>query len=115
MRNGMIRDDQGNKRWYHNGLRHRTNGPAIEYANGERIWYQNNQLHRTNGPAIEFAYGDKAWYQNNKRHRTDGPAVEYTDGYKAWWFKGVEYDFNDWLNLVDITEVQKTLMRLQYA
>jgi hypothetical protein len=92
MRNGLITNSQGSKRWY-----------------------QNNQLHRTDGPAIEFIDGTKMWYQNNKRHRTNGPAIEYDNGYKFWWFKGYEYTFIDWLNLVDFTEPQKTVMRLQYA
>jgi hypothetical protein len=67
-----------------------------------------------NGMIID-KYGRKCWYQNGRRHRTDGPAIEYPDGDKHWYIRGVWYDFNDWLNLVDITEVQKTLMRLQYA
>jgi hypothetical protein len=115
MRNGLIIDTYGSKRWYQNNQLHRTNGPAVERADGDKCWYQNDQLHRTDGPAIEYASGTKAWYQNNKRHRTDGPAVEYAGGEKAWWFKGVEYTFNEWLELVDTTEPQKTLMRLQYA
>jgi hypothetical protein len=41
--------------WYQNGKRHRTDGPAIEWANGNNEWYQNGKLHRTNGPAIEVA------------------------------------------------------------
>jgi hypothetical protein len=59
--------------------------------------------------------GDRAWYQNNQLHRTDGPAIERADGDKYWYIKGVDYTFNNWLELVNTTEVQKTLMRLQYA
>jgi hypothetical protein len=115
MRNGMIVDENGDKFWYQNDQLHRTDGPAAELANGTRMWYQNNKRHRTDGPAVEFASGAKSWYQNNQRHRIDGPAVEFIDGTKAWWFKGVQYDLNDWIELVSTTEVQKTLMRLQYA
>jgi hypothetical protein len=92
MRNRMIIDDRGNK-----------------------FWYQNDLLHRTDGPAIEFASGAKSWYHNGLRHRTDGPAIERADGDKYWYIKGVDYTFNNWLELVNTTEVQKTLMRLQYA
>jgi len=42
-----------------------TIGPAIEYS-GNKFWYQNNKLHRTDGPAIEYANGAKYWYQNGK-------------------------------------------------
>jgi hypothetical protein len=82
---------------------------------GSRAWYQNGQLHRTDGPAVEYADGSKCWCQNNQLHRTNGPAIEFASGAKAWYVKGVQYDLNDWLNLVDTSEVQKTLMRLQYA
>jgi hypothetical protein len=64
---------------------------------------------------ITNSQGTKFWYQNDQRHRTNGPAVERADGTRTWYINGVWYDFNDWLELVDITEVQKTLMRLQYA
>ncbi|MDE1834887.1 MAG: hypothetical protein KGH64_06140, partial [Candidatus Micrarchaeota archaeon] len=66
----------------------RTDGPAIEYANGDKEWYLNGQCHRTDGPAIERAYGYKAWYLNGQCHRTDGPAVEYANGDKYWYLDG---------------------------
>ena len=45
-------------------------------------WYKNGLLHREDGPAIEWADGGKEWYINDKLHREDGPAVEYSDGTK---------------------------------
>ena len=58
---------------------------------GTRRYFNNaGQLHRTDGPAIEYADGYKAWYQNGLRHCTDGPAVEYSDGDKAWFINGEE-------------------------
>ena len=77
-------------KWFKEGtnVRHRTDGPAIEYANGIKFWYLNGQRHRTDGPAIEWADGAKEWYLNGQRHRTDGPAIEYADGSKYWWFNG---------------------------
>jgi hypothetical protein len=115
MRNGMITNKYGDRLWYQNGQLHRTNGPAIEFASGAKSWYHNGLRHRTDGPAVEYANGTKMWCQNDQLHRIDGPAVEYASGAKSWYIKGVEYTFNEWLNLVDTTEVQKTLMRLQYA
>jgi hypothetical protein len=82
---------------------------------GNRAWYQNDQLHRIDGPAIERTDGTKIWHFEGQAHRINGPAVEYPDGDKYWYIRGVRYDFNDWLNLVNYTEPQKTLMRLQYA
>ena len=47
-----------------------------ERANRSKEWYLNGLLHREDGPAVEYADGDKYWYLNDKRHREDGPAVE---------------------------------------
>jgi len=33
----------GTKEWYKNGLRHREDGPAIEYFNGDKYWYLNGE------------------------------------------------------------------------
>ena len=84
----MIIDEYGDKYWYLNGLYHREDGPAIEYANGDKYWYLNDKIHRINGPAIEYSNGDKYWYLNGKRHRTDGPAIERSDGTKIWFLNG---------------------------
>ena len=43
---------------------HRTDGPAIEYANGDNTWIVNGKLHRLDGPAVEWANGDKVWFVN---------------------------------------------------
>jgi hypothetical protein len=45
----------------------------------------NGQLHRTDGPAIEDADGTKRWFLNDKRHRVDGPAYGGADGSKSWY------------------------------
>ena len=64
-----IEDDcHGTRRYYNTaGQLHRTDGPAIEYANGTKYWCQNGQRHRTDGPAVEHADGSKAWCVNDKR------------------------------------------------
>ncbi len=78
--------------YYQNGKRHRTDGPAVEWAGGGKAWYQNGHLHRTDGPACEWADGSKDWWQNGQRHRTDGPACEWADGNKEWFVKGKKYN-----------------------
>ena len=62
-----IIDEYGTK-WYYNeqGQLHRTDGPAVEYANGDKEWWVNGQLHRPDGPAIEYASGTKSWWVNGK-------------------------------------------------
>ena len=53
---------------------------------GARMYYNSaGQLHRTDGPAVERADGSRVWYQNGLLHRTDGPAIEYPNGFRAWW------------------------------
>ena len=38
---GCVIDYDGDKAWFLNGLKHREDGPAIEFANGTKIWYLN--------------------------------------------------------------------------
>ena len=37
-------------------------------ADAYKVWYLNGNLHRTDGPAIECANGDKEWCLNGKYH-----------------------------------------------
>tara|TARA_R110000868_G_scaffold75946_3_gene218777 strand:+ start:4319 stop:4687 length:369 start_codon:yes stop_codon:yes gene_type:complete len=78
----------GVKEWYLNDLRHREDGPAIEWASGSKEWYLNGLCHRKDGPAVDYANGTKAWCLNGLRHRVDGPAVEYANGNKQWYYHG---------------------------
>ena len=74
----------GDREWYQGGLLHRDGGPAVERANGTKEWYQHGRLHRDGGPAVERANGTKEWYQHGRLHRDGGPAVEWPSGVKAW-------------------------------
>jgi hypothetical protein len=65
------------------GYLNREDVPSIEYSDGLR--------HRTDGPAIESNSGYKTWYINGKLHREDGPAIEYSDGSKSWYLDGIKY------------------------
>lgn len=62
-------DEEGNLFWYNSQgqLLHRTDGPAIEGADGHREWWLNGQYHRTDGPAVEWANGHREWWLNGKR------------------------------------------------
>ena len=89
----MVDDRFGSTGWFKDAkytVRHRENGPAIEFPNGHTEWWQDGMLHRVGGPATVFSNGDKRWYQHGKRHRTDGPAIEYPDGTKEWYINGEE-------------------------
>ena len=78
----------GTKEWFVNGKRHRLDGPAHEWPDGTKDWYLNGKLHRVDGPAIEWANGGKEWWVNGELHRVDGPAMEWPDGTKEWWVDG---------------------------
>jgi hypothetical protein len=83
--------ENGNKRYYKDKemtIRHRLDGPAIEYANGSKAWWVDGKPHRLDGPAVEYTDGYKAWYVDGKLHRLDGPAIEYADGSKFWYIDG---------------------------
>ena len=88
----------GTRRYYNrSGQLHRTDGPAVKWANGTKVWYQNGQLHRTDGPAVERSDGSKEWWQNGLLHRIDGPAIEHADGLEWWYINDVclsEAEFN---------------------
>jgi hypothetical protein len=89
--------------------------PYID-ASGNKIWYLNYARHRTDGPAVEWSDGGTDWWVNGQRHRTDGPAVEYPDGGKSWWLNAQVYTFDKWLDLnPDLTHEQKVIMKLQYG
>jgi hypothetical protein len=71
-----ITADEDWVRWQLDGQRHRTDGPAVIYANGTQGWWLNNQLHRTDGPAVIWADGAQFWYLNglyiNNQSLTEG-------------------------------------------
>ena len=98
----------GNRFWRSKeGLYHREDGPAVEYANGGKQWFINGRLHRKDGPAIEYTNGSKSWYINDLLHREDGPAIEYPDGDKHWYIEGepcTEEEYNKKMNPIPSCE-----------
>ena len=99
-------NNKGDKRYYSDRemkIKHREDGPAVEWASGSKAWWINDKLHREDGPAIEYADGGKAWYVNGELHREDGPAIEWADGDKWWFINGEwlsEAEFNKRMNPV---------------
>ena len=97
----------GKRKYYHEGLVHRLNKPAVEcLRTGSFVYYENGMKHRhgdkpacingdhieywvngkldrENGPAIENSL-TKIWYVKGKRHRTDGPAYIHKHGLEQW-------------------------------
>jgi len=76
-------------------------------------WFQNGLWHREDGPALEFADGNKVWYKNGVRHREDGPAVECSDGYRVWWVNGIRYATEqEWLVAMRKIKLEKVLKQI---
>jgi hypothetical protein len=96
----------GTKSWYVDDKRHRLDGPAYEWSNGGKEWYVDGKLHRLDGPAVEYADGSKEWRVDGKLHRLDGPAYEGANGRKEWWVDGKrlsEKEFNALSEPVELT------------
>jgi len=104
-------NENGDKAYYSDKemkIRHRVDGPAVEYKHGDEQWYRDGKLHREDGPAkvstdqyldnsfhvVDHPTKTKCWCLHGKLHRTDGPAIEYYNGDKAWYL-------NDRLHRVD--------------
>src|ERR1035437_159063 len=80
----------GDKYYYSDGtynFLNRSDGPAVEYANGSELWYKDGFLHREDGPAISSVDGSKEWFLNGRRHREGGPAL-IRNSYEGWYHSG---------------------------
>jgi hypothetical protein len=84
--------DQHGTRHYHRVgdqpyIRHRTDGPAVEHADGTGTWWLNGLMHREAGPAV-YDKGKEMWFYAGLLHRNDGPAVIWygdSNTYEFWW------------------------------
>jgi hypothetical protein len=86
-------------------------------TDGDTFWrLPCGDLHRTDGPAIEWANGDKEWWKFNNFHRADGPALEYVDGARSWWLNGTRQSFDNWLKrTTGLTDEEKVMLKLEYG
>jgi len=81
----------GGQEWYLNDQRHRIGGPAIDWNNGYSSWWLDGILHRIDGPAVKYDNGTKKWYVHGRCHRVDGPALMTAEGNREWWIRGMKY------------------------
>ncbi len=73
----------------------------VEGSKVERkiCWYENNLKHRDDGPAVEWDNGTMEWWINNMRHREDGPALVIPGIHQSWWINNkrfTEEEFSEW-------------------
>ena len=76
----------------------------ITDAAGTQLWYVTGRLHRTDGPALIWANGTQLWYVTGRLHRTDGPAVIWANGHQEWWVRGqnLTKEIISWMQQRDI-------------
>ena len=46
MKEYVVKVFKNKTQWYQNGLLHRDDGPAIEWADGGEMWFKNGEYHR---------------------------------------------------------------------
>ena len=69
MKSKLTINQDGTKEWkLPNGIRHRENGPAVEYIGGTKSWWINGLRHREDGPAIEWSHGYRSWYLDDIKY-----------------------------------------------
>lgn len=71
---GELLHDDGTREWWRDGVRHREDGPAIEWADGDKEWWVKGELHREDGPAVERADGSTAWFRRGRLWCTEAGA-----------------------------------------
>ena len=52
---------------------HKVGAPAVMRISGDKFWYIDDKLHRTDGPAVEYADGvaigsKKSWWVEDERY-----------------------------------------------
>lgn len=88
----------------------------IEHDSGIISYIDENKLtHKEDGPAIIWPNGDQYWHKNGKLHREDGPAIILSNGEIEWWLNGHYHRFNEWCELVNISEEDKFELILRYG
>jgi hypothetical protein len=85
----------------------------IERQNGDKRYYLNGLCNRDDGPAIENINGSKVWYLNGKLHRIDGPAIEFANGYKSWYLNGTKYSQEEWFEMLSDEDKEKAIWNLR--
>ena len=99
-------------------LIHRIDGPAIINPHGGiiEIWMCGGRKHRIGKPAITWKDGSTQYWEEGFLHRSDGPALMVNENYKIWVWHGIQCNsLYHWLDIAEIDEEEKALVKLQYA
>lgn len=80
--------------------------PICKNNNGVKIWSIDGVRHRIDGPALEWPNGLKAYYSEGLCHRLDGPAIINEHAIMSWFYKGYQLPgdaINSWIIQNEIT------------
>jgi hypothetical protein len=91
--------------WQLDDQLHRTDGPAVIWADGSRAWWLHGQRHRADGSAVIYASGGQMWCLNGQLHRTDGPAIIWADGAQHWYLNGMKLTKDEWRQQVEAKQL----------
>ena len=90
-------DEDGAINYYWGDLLHNGTGPAYISPSGEhREYWVRGLRHRTDGPAVELPNGDYEYWENGNRHNIHGPATSYGD-LLEYWIDGRQYDYEEYI------------------
>ena len=90
-----IIEDDGTIHYYLGDLHHNPEGPAVIGFTGrhKEYWFKGLR-HRIDGPAIEYLDGDYEYWENGQRHNPQGPA-KCIEGVVEYWIDGRKYANED--------------------
>ena len=78
--------------------------PTISESGSKRWYNDQGQFHRTDGPALIYADGYQSYWINGERHRIDGPAVIHPDGYPEYWIYGNKLTEEEYYDIIQSEE-----------
>ena len=88
-------EDDGTINYYLGDLHHNPEGPAvIGFAGRHKEYWFKGLRHRIEGPAIEYLDGDYEYWEKGRRHNSQGPA-KCIDGVVEYWIDGRKYANED--------------------
>ena len=92
-----------------------SQGAYIRLEDDGEYHVVDGQLHCSDGPAILSADGTLQWWINGERHRADGPAIIWPSGYVRWYWKGTNLVIDEWMQLSNISNLEKIALYLRYG
>jgi hypothetical protein len=110
---GILELENVGKIWFKNGIKHREDGPAVEYLSGTKEWFINGLSHREDSPAKEYSGGSKEWHYEGKFHRVDGPTRIGDDNLGNSWALDDKLLFNTLIHRMNTNHPIKLSMDLR--